>query len=74
MNLHGTRDADASRAPLIIQVLVWVAVCVCCRHCSLHTCNLIVQKLLVKQKMNEKKKNLPRTQDRYASRAPFHRL
>ena len=74
MNLHGTRDADASRAPLIIQVSVWIVACVRCRRRSSRTCNLIIQKSLVKQKMNEKKKNLPRTRDGYASRAPFHRL
>ena len=56
MNLHGTRDADVSRAPLITQVSVWIAACVHCRRHSSRTCNLIVQKSLVKQKMNEKKK------------------
>ena len=34
MHLHGTRDADASRAPLImLQVSVWIAMCVCERMC-----------------------------------------
>ena len=61
MNLHGTQDADSSRAPLIIQVSVWIAACVRCRRCSSRTSNLIVQKSLVKQKMNGKKKNLSGT-------------
>ena len=49
-NLPGTRDADTSRAPLFVQVVVLVVVCVHRRHRSL--VHVIFKKIVSRANLN----------------------